>query len=105
MDSDDDFGVVKKGKRKGRNKASSISQAEQPRAGLHTLNEHNDFLLPDSFDVSGLDGVLPSSSQAGGFGFDDNFLEGLDIDADLGAELAKELGEGWGVPLGHIDSE
>lgn len=37
-------------------------------------------------------GLIPSSSQFGGPGFDDL----LDISEDISAELARELGEGWG---------
>lgn len=83
-----------------------MSQVEQ---GLHTLQEHNDFMLSSSFDASfgadGFGGLVPSSSQVGGYGYDDNFLEGLDIGADIGAELAKELGDGWGMPADHPGSE
>jgi hypothetical protein len=42
-----------------------------------------------------------SSSQLGGFGFDDNIFGGDDLDmgGGIGDELARELGEGWGAPL------
>lgn len=46
---------------------------------------------------------MPSSSQidAGfGYGFDDNFFgmsDGLELGGDIGDELARELGEGWGA--------
>lgn len=73
--------------------------------GLHTLDEHHSHLLADSFGGSiggsALSGAGPSSSQFdGGFGlgFDDNVFalpEGAG-DADIGDELARELGEGWG---------
>lgn len=98
--SDDEYGRPKKGKRKGKGKASSISLAEQARADMHTLTEHNEFFLSSSFDASfgadALGGLMPSSSQVRG-GLNDNFLEGLDIAGDIGEELAKELGEGWGI--------
>ncbi|KAI0692763.1 Rec8 like protein-domain-containing protein [Cytidiella melzeri] len=104
--SDDDFGVKKKGKKKAKTKSSSISQAEQPRADLHTLQEHNNFMISSSFDASFVaGGLVPSSSQVGGYGFDDNFLDGLDIGADIGAELAKELGDGWGMILDNPASD
>lgn len=66
-------------------------------------------MLSSSFDASfgadGFGGLVPSSSQVGGYGYDDNFLDGLDIGADIGAELAKELGDGWGMPADHPGSE
>lgn len=108
--SDDDFGRPKKNKKKGRAKASSVSLAEQARADAHTLQEHNNFMIPssigDSFSAAGFGGLGPSSSQAGGaFGLDDDFLEGLDLGGDIEEELAKELGEGWGVSAPHLPSE
>ena len=73
---------------------------------MHTLNENLEQVLSGSFDVSFLgsaSGMDPSSSQidgAFGFdGFDDNpFIvdDGIDLGGDIGDELAKELGEGWG---------
>ena len=36
---------------------------------------------------------MSSSSQFGGVGYDDNFMEL----GDIGDELARELGEGWGA--------
>lgn len=73
--------------------------------GLHTLDEHHSHLLADSFGGSiggsALGGAGPSSSQFDngfGLGFDDNVFalpEGAG-DADIGDELARELGEGWG---------
>ena len=103
---DDDFGAKKKGSKKVRPKPSSASQAKHARDDLHTLQEHNDFLLSSSFDASlvmdGFGGLVPSSSQVGGY---DNFLEGLDIGDDIGAELAKELGDGWGMSAEPSASE
>ncbi len=72
---------------------------ENPRPGLHTLNENHGYLFSSSFDapVDNVGGLVPSSSQYGGFGFDDNFIEPLD---EIGDELARELGEGWGASPG-----
>ena len=78
-----------------RTKASSISAVEDPRVDAHTLKEHHDFMFHSSFvgPDSAMGGIVSSSSQlGGGFGFDDNFDLG-----DIGDELARELGEGWGV--------
>ncbi|TFK57093.1 hypothetical protein OE88DRAFT_1650669 [Heliocybe sulcata] len=104
-DQEDEYGKTR-GKSKGKNKQKSISVAEDPRAIPHTLNENLEQLLSTSFDASfggnAFAGADPSSSQMdGGFGFalDDNPFGGPD-DLDLGIadELAKELGEGWGIP-------
>lgn len=80
-------------------KGKPKSLAENPRADIHTLNENHDHLLSASFDVSlnGSGALPPTSSQFDeGFGFDDNFFDGLDgMDVGgIGDELAKELG--WG---------
>ena len=77
-----------------------------PRGDTHTLKENHDLILSASVDNSfrneGFGGIAPSSSQfGGGFGFDDDFLAGLDGGADIGDELAKELGEGWGAPMSN----
>ncbi|KAH7910942.1 Rec8 like protein-domain-containing protein [Hygrophoropsis aurantiaca] len=90
----------KKTKGKGKGKQSTVSALENVRANPHTLNENHEFLLTSSFDASfGGDGANnPSSSQAEGFGFNDNFFgafEDLDLGEGLGDELARELGEGW----------
>lgn len=46
-----------------------------------------------------------SSSQMGGFGFDDTF-DGLDIEEGIGDDLVRELGEGWGAsPAAENDAE
>lgn len=66
---------------------------------MHTLDEHNDFFTSSfdaSFGADGVGGLGPSSSQAG-VGLDDNFLDGFDIAGGIGDELAKELGEEWGI--------
>ena len=74
---------------------------------MYTLREHHDHLFSNSFDLSfntnaGMD---PSSSQVGGsFALDDIFLsasDGLDVGEGLGDDLAKELGEGWGIYPDH----
>lgn len=69
------------------------------------LNESHDHLLSGSFDLTFTrdGGLLPSSSQFDegfGFAFDDNFFsasDGLDLGGEIGDELARELGEGWGA--------
>lgn len=88
-------------------KASSVSQTEQGRADLHTLQEDHGYLLSSSLDDAFQDagGIGPSSSQFGGFRFDDNFLEGVDLGEELGEELARELGEGWGASLSRHGDE
>ncbi|KAJ7103545.1 Rec8 like protein-domain-containing protein [Mycena belliarum] len=102
---DDGFDSKIKSRKSGRkNKASQL--AEDPRAAdIYTLKEHHDHLLSNSFDLSfdANGGIDPSSSQMGGaFVLDDIFLaasDALDISeglGDLGDDLAKELGEGWG---------
>ncbi|KAI0655106.1 Rec8 like protein-domain-containing protein [Cubamyces menziesii] len=108
--SDEDYDPKsKKAKNKGKQKqkdAPSSAIVEHARA-LHTLDEHHDHLLTgshsDSVRGSALGGgVGPSSSQFDGgfgFGFDDNVFalpEGAG-GADIGDELARELGEDWGV--------
>jgi len=77
---------------------------EDVRADMCTLKEHHDHLLSNSFDLSfqgSTGGVDVSSSQPGDAGFqpaaDNFFLDGLDIDFGLSDELARELGEGWGI--------
>ena len=102
-DEDDEFDPnAKKKKAKQKNKPQSVPIPEDTRADLYTLKENHDHLFSSSFDASfnGSGGIDLSSSQAGGaFGFNDNFLVGLDdfeISGELSAELARELGEGWG---------
>ena len=72
---------------------------------MHTLDENHAHLLSASFDASlnqSSNLAVPSSSQFdAGFGyvFDDNFFgmsDGLDFGGEIGDELARELGEGWG---------
>lgn len=68
-----------------------------------TLRENYEHLLSNSFDLSFTAAAPPgtqdpSSSQAEGFLDDPFFSDGMDLGGDLGDELAKELGEGWGLP-------
>ncbi|KAJ7038216.1 Rec8 like protein-domain-containing protein [Mycena alexandri] len=102
-ETDDEFNPKSKSKKPNRkNKDKAPQPAEDPRADLYTLKEHHDHLLSNSFDVS-FNGNDPSSSQAGGgYASDDIFLaasDALDIGDGLGDDLAKELGEGWGIFL------
>ncbi|KAL5519112.1 REC8 [Sanghuangporus vaninii] len=112
-DDDDEFtpgGTKSKAKSKGKSKTSLLS-SEMGRGNLHTLDEHHEHLLSTSFDANGsfLIGIDPSSSQMdpglrfGSFGFDDNiFGPGDNFDmglGDIGDELARELGEGWGADI------
>ncbi|KAI0788425.1 hypothetical protein C8Q75DRAFT_768428 [Abortiporus biennis] len=74
----------------------SVSEIDRGRGDLHTLKETHDAFFPSSFDAGlndpGFGGPLASSSQAGGFAFDDDFLEGIDVEGAIGDELARELG-------------
>lgn len=86
-------------KTKGKTKPSSIpAKSEFLRATACTLPDTHDFLLANSFDASfgGSGTTRLSSSQVGGFGFDDTF-DGLDIEEGVGDDLVRELGEGWGT--------
>lgn len=105
VDSEDEYGRPKKASKKQKQRASSLEHA---RADQHTLDEILEHMLSASFDVSASidhSGVGPSSSQMDvdgfGFGFPDDPLLGgddLNLDGDIGDELARELGEGWGGP-------
>ena len=115
--SDDDFDpTCKKPKSKGKQKQKEpplSATAEHGRA-LHTLEEHHNHLLTAAFDgsltgsVQGGPGFAASSSQVdGGFGFDDNLFalpDGMG-GADIGDELAQELGEGWGGSASRAANE
>lgn len=108
IESDDEYDPSgsKKSKKKPKSKGSPISLAEQGRADLHKLQEDHSYLLSSSLHEAFQDagGVGPSSSQfGGGFQFDDNFLEGVDLGGDIGDELARELGEGWGASPIRLD--
>ena len=81
---------------------------------MHTLNENHAHLLSASFDTSlNQSGNLavPSPSQFDtefGYAFDDNFFgmsDGLDLGGEIGDELARELGEGWGAALSTPTAE
>ncbi|KAI0669869.1 Rec8 like protein-domain-containing protein [Trametes maxima] len=107
--SDEDFDPKsKKAKSKGKQKQKDAPPSsviiENARA-LHTLDEHHNLLLSNAFGESiggSAAGAGPSSSAFdGGFdlGFDDNVfaLPAGAGEADIGDELARELGEDWGV--------
>ncbi|KAJ6575101.1 hypothetical protein B0H19DRAFT_1254715 [Mycena capillaripes] len=101
VETDDEFNPKSKSKKPSR-KNKAPQPAEDPRADMYTLKEHHDHLLSNSFDLSfNGNGINPSSSQTGGdFALDDIFLDasdGLDVGAGLDDDLAKELGEGWGI--------
>ncbi|KAJ6509522.1 Rec8 like protein-domain-containing protein [Mycena vitilis] len=101
VESDDEFDPKSKSKKLIR-KTKVPQAAEDPRADMYTLKEHHDHLLPNLFDLSsnGADPASSSSQMGGGFALDDIFLDapdGLDIGEGLGDDLAKELGEGWGM--------
>lgn len=87
-------------KAKGKADASYAPNSEFLRATACTLPENHDFLLANSFDASfgGSGAAQLSSSQTGGFGFDDTF-DGLDIGEGIGDDIVRELGEGWGANL------
>jgi len=105
-DSEDEFDpTAKKRKQKAKAKARAPSSVmENLRANAHTLDEHHEHLFSGSFDASfsgaGFGGMVASSSQVdGGFDFGDDLFglpEGIDFGGEIGDELAKELGEGWG---------
>ena len=106
--SDDDFNPrSQKPKSKGKQRQSvpPLSATAEHGRALHTLDEAHNHLLAAAFDgsltasVQGGPGFVASSSQVGGFGFDDNLFELPEGagGADIGDELARELGEDWGA--------
>ncbi|KAF8560345.1 hypothetical protein OG21DRAFT_1502649 [Imleria badia] len=98
-DSDNDYHpTTMKAKAKPTAASALPLNSEFLRATACTLSENHDFLLANSFDASfGGSGTTKfSSSQTGGFGFDDTF-DGLDIEEGVGDDLVRELGEGWGA--------
>ena len=115
--SDDEFDPQsKKPKSKGKQKQNGAPSSiipEHARA-LHTLEEDHKYLLAAAFEGSvsgscqGGVGFEPSSSVIdGGFAFDDDVFAlpaGADV-ADIGDELARELGEGWGGFVGQIEQQ
>ncbi|KAJ7071043.1 Rec8 like protein-domain-containing protein [Mycena amicta] len=101
-DDEDEFNPKAKSKKQNR-KTKALQPAGEARAAdLHTLREHHEHLLSNSFDVSfnANAGMDPSSQAGSGFAMNDIFLsaaDALDIGDGLGDDLAKELGEGWGM--------
>jgi meiotic recombination protein REC8 len=99
---DEDFMPEQKAAKKTKTKNSL---PENIRAELCTLKENHDEFFSTSFDASFHigGGIIPSSSQMGGFGFGDDDLfagaDAFDVRGALGAELARELGDGWGSPV------
>ena len=111
-EDDDEYNPKsKKAKSKSKEKDVPSAAGEQARA-LHTLDENHNRLMFGALNssitgsIQGVGGPEPSSSMMdGGFGFDDVFAFPADAGgADIGDELARELGEGWGasavVPAG-----
>ncbi|KAJ7492632.1 Rec8 like protein-domain-containing protein [Mycena latifolia] len=106
VETDDEFDPKAKSKKSSRKNKVLQPPAEDLRADNYTLKEHHDHLLSNSFDLSfDANSMDPSSSQMeGGFALDDIFLaasDALDIGEGLGEDLAKELGEGWGLFPGN----
>lgn len=116
-DPDDEFvPKSKKPKYKGKQKQTDVPSSiiqEHARA-LHVLEEDHKHLFMAAFEGSlsgsgqGGAGFEASSSVVdGGFALDDDVFalpEGVGI-ADIGDELARELGEGWGGSVGQLDRE
>lgn len=97
-ESDEEYDPKKK-KGKKRARETPISQLDPGRGNLYTLDEDHNHLLSASFDASFNDsglGILGASSSQAGFGFEDDFLGGMDAANDIGDELARELGLDWG---------
>lgn len=116
-DDDDEFDPHQRPKRKQRsilNTSLEIPAAEVGRTGLHILDEYHDHLLPTTLDpnASFLSGLDISSSQIdGGFNleslsFDENRFDHFDLGlGDIGDDLARELGEGWGADDQNLNSK
>lgn len=98
-ESDEEYDPSAKRKRKKASDAP-LSQLGPARGNVHTLDENYDHLLSmaldASFNESGL-GIAGTSSSQAGFGFEDDFFGGIDTINDIGDELARELGDGWGA--------
>ncbi|KAH8100703.1 Rec8 like protein-domain-containing protein [Cristinia sonorae] len=96
----DPINKKKKDKKKDKAKEPALSHTGAARGNLHTLEENYDYLLSASFDASFHDtgfGVVGASSSQAGFGFEEDFLGGMDAENDIAEELARELGAGWGA--------
>lgn len=116
-DDDDEFDPRQRPKRKQKsilNTSLEIPAAEVGRTGLHILDEYHDHLLPTTLDpnASFLSGLDISSSQIdGGFNleslsFDENRFDHFDLGlGDIGDDLARELGEGWGADDQNLNSK
>ncbi|PIL31935.1 hypothetical protein GSI_06639 [Ganoderma sinense ZZ0214-1] len=114
---DDEFDPKsKKPKSKGKQKQNDppLSVIPEQARALHTLEEDHKYLLAAAFEGSlsgsgrGDAGFEASSSVAdGGFAFDDDVfaLPGEAGIADIGDELARELGEGWGGSIDQNERE
>jgi hypothetical protein len=82
-----------------------VPSSENPRVNQHTLNEDLSHLLSTSFDTSFSEGNaggagFDTSRGNDMFGFEDDVFgapHDLDLAGDIGEELARELGEGWGA--------
>lgn len=86
---------------------------------MHTLDENYEHFLSTSFEANAsFTGLVPSSSQAGSainfgsYAFDENLFGGgdqldlgLDMIAEIGDDLARELGDGWGVDIQNLPAE
>jgi hypothetical protein len=115
QEADEDYDPrAKRGKKKAK---PSLNPPETGRVLQHTLDEfHDHLLMSTSFEGNNsLLGIDYSSSQAGAAGLgsyminDDIFAEGnlggegvLDGFGDIVDDLARELGEGWGVDVGNL---
>jgi hypothetical protein len=100
---DQDFDPTNKTSKR-KKKSKPIPPSEDVRTNRHILNEDLSHLLSNSFDASfsepnlNISGIDLSSQSAAVFGFGDDFFgaHDLDLGGDIGDELARELGEGWG---------
>ncbi|KAI1797908.1 hypothetical protein LXA43DRAFT_969106 [Ganoderma leucocontextum] len=112
--SDDEFDPKsKKPKSKGKQKQNDVPSSIVPEhaRALHTLAEDHKHLLTAVFDGSlsgsghgGTGFAVSSSVIDSGFGFDEDVFalpDGGGV-ADIGDELARELGEGWGGSVAQL---
>ncbi|KAF9076275.1 Rec8 like protein-domain-containing protein [Rhodocollybia butyracea] len=101
-EDDPEFNASRAKKSKQKANAKPPPLTEEVRADMVTLKEHHDHLLSNSFDLS-FQGQPRSAADASSsqpepaFGLD--LFPDMDevIDFGLGDDLARELGEGWGV--------